>query len=102
MTIVASANRVRDELNDDGNHIKCENKNENKDAKRENKPMTALMKSMGIVDEEEIKKFKDPEHWVKIFSRRAMDDLKKLGICADFSRSFVTTKMNPYFDSFVK
>ena len=31
-----------------------------------------------------------------------MEDLKKFGLCADFRRSFITTSVNPYYDSFVR
>ncbi len=31
-----------------------------------------------------------------------MEDLKKFGLCADFRRSFITTSVNPYYNSFVR
>lgn len=54
------------------------------------------------VDPKDIEKFKDPRHWVRVFPEQALQDIVKLGFCVDTSRSFVTTDMNPYFDSFVK
>tara|TARA_A100001015_G_scaffold269180_1_gene320639 strand:+ start:1237 stop:3318 length:2082 start_codon:yes stop_codon:yes gene_type:complete len=57
--------------------------------------------SMGI-EEKDIDLFKDPNHWVKTFPMMAMKDLKGLNLVTDFSRSFVTTDVNPYYDSFVK
>ena len=57
--------------------------------------------SMGI-EEEEIELFKDPLHWVKTFPVLALRDLQKLNLMTDFTRSFVTTQINPYYDSFVR
>lgn len=54
------------------------------------------------VPKEEISKFIDPYHWLKYFPERSISDLKKFGICADFTRCFVTTDINPYYDSFVR
>ena len=31
-----------------------------------------------------------------------MQDLKKFGLCSDFRRSFITTSVNPYYNSFVR
>ena len=59
------------------------------------------MQSLGLNDEE-IKKFADPMHWIEYFSPLAMNDLKKMGLKTDWRRSFVTTDVNPYFDSFVR
>lgn len=56
---------------------------------------------MGI-PESEMHRFHDPMHWVKTFPQLAVDDLKGLNLCCDFKRSFVTTDINPYYDSFVK
>jgi leucyl-tRNA synthetase len=50
---------------------------------------------------EELQNFIDPEYWVKYFSENAMKDLKDLGVFVDFDRTFYTTKMNPYYDSFI-
>ena len=50
----------------------------------------------------EFHKFCDPEYWIHYFSDKATEDLKLYGITADFSRSFHTTHLNPYYDSFIK
>lgn len=47
-------------------------------------------------------KFTDPYFWLEYFPKKAHQDLLNFGICADFSRSFITTDINPYYDSFVK
>lgn len=81
MPIVACANKVIEELaNGQG-------------------PQLDILKSMGIT---EYGKFVDPYYWVTYFSKKAEQDLKQLGISADFDRSFVTTDMNPYYDKFIK
>lgn len=60
-----------------------------------------IMRKMGI-PVEEIPKFQQPEYWLEYFPVKAVEDLKKFGTSADFSRSFITTKLNPYYDSFVR
>lgn len=60
-----------------------------------------IMKSLGLSDEE-IKQFADPIHWIRFFSPAAMSDLKLMGVKVDWRRSFVTTDLNPYYDSFVR
>ncbi|XWV25611.1 leucyl-tRNA synthetase [Tupanvirus deep ocean] len=60
------------------------------------------MKKMDIVDEE-INKFADPRYWIEYFPRIATEtDLPSLGCSIDYRRSFITTDINPWFDSFVK
>ncbi|EGT45646.1 CBN-LARS-1 protein [Caenorhabditis brenneri] len=60
-----------------------------------------IMKSLGMEDEE-IRKFADPNHWLYYFPPHCMADLKKMGLKADWRRAFITTDVNPYFDSFVR
>ncbi len=50
----------------------------------------------------EIANFIDPYYWLGYFPIRAIKDLTSFGLCGDFTRSFVTTDINPHFDSFVK
>lgn len=64
-------------------------------------PQYEIMKMMDI-PEPEIEKFEDPLYWGKFFPRIAMKTLKKFGIKYDETRSFITTDVNPYYDSFVK
>jgi leucyl-tRNA synthetase len=40
-------------------------------------------------------------HWLKFFPPRGQDDLKSFGVSADWRRSFITTDVNPYYDSFI-
>ena len=61
----------------------------------------SILHKMGV-SREEMHQFVDPYYWLKYFPRRTIEDLQKFGICADYTRCFVTTDLNPYFDSFVK
>ncbi|KAK0424305.1 hypothetical protein QR680_008603 [Steinernema hermaphroditum] len=60
-----------------------------------------IMRSIGLSDEE-ICHFADPMHWLAYFPRCAMEDLKQMGVKVDWRRSFITTSVNPYYDSFVR
>ncbi|KAG5674705.1 hypothetical protein PVAND_004657 [Polypedilum vanderplanki] len=60
-----------------------------------------IMQSLGLEDEE-IKKFADTDHWLEYFPPLAIQDLKKMGSHIDFRRTFVTTDVNPFYDSFVR
>ncbi|XP_062822483.1 leucine--tRNA ligase, cytoplasmic-like isoform X3 [Anolis carolinensis] len=60
-----------------------------------------IMKSLGLSDEE-IVKFSEAEHWLDYFPPLAIQDLKSMGLKIDWRRSFVTTDVNPYYDSFVR
>lgn len=50
---------------------------------------------------DEIVKFTNPLKWVKYFSQEGLTDVKSFGLMVDLSRSFVTTNLNPFYDSFV-
>jgi len=60
-----------------------------------------IMRMMGISDEE-IPKFADPLYWLQYFPPYAEQDLKRVGAKVDWRRSFITTDVNPYYDSFVR
>ncbi|XP_008139050.2 leucine--tRNA ligase, cytoplasmic isoform X1 [Eptesicus fuscus] len=60
-----------------------------------------IMKSLGLADEE-IAKFSEAEHWLDYFPPLAVQDLKRMGLKVDWRRSFITTDVNPYYDSFVR
>ncbi len=60
-----------------------------------------IMLSSGV-EPEQIINFINPEYWVKYFPALGLSHIKKLGIMADTSRSFVTTKSNPFYDSFIQ
>ncbi|EHH54627.1 hypothetical protein EGM_15506 [Macaca fascicularis] len=60
-----------------------------------------IMKSLGLSDTE-IVKFSEAEYWLDYFPPLAIQDLKRMGLKADWRRSFITTDVNPYYDSFVR
>ena len=54
------------------------------------------------ISEEDIPAFQNPEHWLQFFPPKGKEDLLDFGISADFRRSFITTSINPYYDSFIQ
>lgn len=55
------------------------------------------------IPESDIPKFSDPKYWLEYFPKIAVErDLPSLGCAIDYRRCFVTTDINPYFDSFVR
>ncbi|CAG0916333.1 unnamed protein product [Notodromas monacha] len=60
-----------------------------------------IMRSLGLEDEE-IKNFADASHWLEYFPPLAIQDLKRMGAHIDWRRSFITTDVNPFYDSFVR
>jgi leucyl-tRNA synthetase len=54
------------------------------------------------VPEEIIASFADPHAWLGYFPPRGVAHLKRMGLKADWRRSFITTDVNPYYDSFVR
>lgn len=60
-----------------------------------------IMQSLGLKDEE-IRKFADTSFWLEYFPPLAVEDLKNYGAHIDFRRSFITTDVNPFYDSFVR
>uniref|UniRef100_A0A8C5QZV6 leucine--tRNA ligase n=1 Tax=Leptobrachium leishanense TaxID=445787 RepID=A0A8C5QZV6_9ANUR len=60
-----------------------------------------IMQSLGLSDEE-IVHFSEAEHWLEYFPPLALQDLKAMGLKVDWRRSFITTDVNPYYDSFVR
>ena len=61
----------------------------------------AILRDMGV-PLDEIPNFRDPQYWLKYFPPLAVTDLKAFGAHVDFRRSFITTDVNPYYDSFVR
>src|SRR5213592_2683836 len=60
-----------------------------------------ILRAMGIPDRE-IPKLADPMHWIDVFPAATMEDLKALGAAVDWTRSFITTPLNPPYDAFVR
>jgi len=59
------------------------------------------MLSMGI-PLEDIQKFADGNYWLEFFPELCARDLKDFGARIDWRRQFVTTDLNPFYDSFVR
>jgi leucyl-tRNA synthetase len=60
-----------------------------------------IMQQNGIPDGE-IEKFSDPRFWMDYFPPIAQKDLFDMGCRIDWRRSFITTDVNPFYDSFVR
>eukprot|EP00933_Yihiella_yeosuensis_P032480 TRINITY_DN26070_c0_g1_i1.p1 TRINITY_DN26070_c0_g1~~TRINITY_DN26070_c0_g1_i1.p1 ORF type:complete len:1296 (-),score=364.48 TRINITY_DN26070_c0_g1_i1:195-4013(-) len=60
-----------------------------------------ILLAMGL-EKEAIDPFKDPMHWLEYFPPLGVVDLKKFGTPVDFRRSFITTSVNPFYDSFIR
>ncbi|WFD44928.1 leucine--tRNA ligase [Malassezia psittaci] len=60
-----------------------------------------IMENSGV-PREEIKQFADPLHWLRYFPPIAKRDTTEFGLRIDWRRAFITTDVNPYYDSFVR
>ena len=60
-----------------------------------------IMKSLGMKDEE-IADFANTDHWLEYFPPRCMSDCRRMGLHVDWRRSFITTDVSPFYDSFVR
>jgi len=54
------------------------------------------------IPEEEIPKFQEANYWLEFFPPRGQEDLKEFGLFADWRRSFITTSVNPFYNSFIE
>lgn len=60
-----------------------------------------IMQSLDLEDAE-IAKFQDPYYWLEYFPPITKQHLQAMGVGVDWRRSFITTDMNPFYDSFVR
>jgi len=60
-----------------------------------------ILMQIGI-KEEDIPAFQDPVHWLRFFPPKGREDLQAFGVSADWRRSFITTSINPFYDSFIR
>lgn len=60
-----------------------------------------IMQSLGLQNEE-IKNFVDTAYWLDYFPQHAIDDIKSFGLHVDWRRSFITTDVNPFYNSFIR
>ena len=61
----------------------------------------SILKSFDF-DDEKIGNFVDPYFWIKTFPGLAKQTLTNFELNVDWRRSFITTDLNPYYDSFVR
>lgn len=112
MPIAACADRLKREIEDFGNPPKFPEKqvnNTDKEEKVEDENAEVktgeyqwnIMRKNGLPDEE-IAKFSNAKYWLEYFPPLAKKDLQKFGVMCDFRRSFITTDLNPYYDSFIR
>ena len=60
-----------------------------------------ILMQLGI-DEADIPSFQDPVKWLTFFPPKGRDDLQLFGLGCDWRRSFITTSVNKYYDSFIR
>lgn len=72
-----------------------------KRVKERERDQIGILRKMGI-PEREIPKFADPMHWIEVFPKETVADLQALGVAVDWTRSFITTPLNPPYDAFVR
>lgn len=111
MPIKACADKLKREIAQFGNPPKFPEDEEAKTAAKQHSKVAAktggakyqwdIMRAMDIA-EEDIPKFQEAEYWLHYFPPYAIKDLKALGVKVDWRRSFITTDVNPYYDSFVR
>ena len=59
------------------------------------------MKSLGMTDQK-IAEFGSSDHWMEYFPPLCMEDCKRMGLHVNLRRSFSTTDVSPFYDSFVR
>lgn len=60
-----------------------------------------ILKGFGF-DHDEIQEFKNPQKWLDTFPQLCKNTLQSFHANIDFTKSFITTDRNPYYDSFVR
>ena len=59
------------------------------------------LKLMGFTDKD-LPAFKEPKHWIDVFSKAAEQDFRDFGISIDWRRNFITTDLNPRYSKFIQ
>ena len=88
MPIAAAAKRVQKEMSDGYKETK------------DTKTQISILKQVGVKDED-IPKFADPYFWLEYFPPRGQTDLESFGVNCDFTRSFITTDRQKFYDKFI-
>ncbi|KNH04725.1 leucyl-tRNA synthetase [Perkinsela sp. CCAP 1560/4] len=116
MPIAACAKKLAEEVSEYGNPpvfpIEMDTMKEESSSSGEvkfkgkkGKKVSAAKKQWKILEEmgcKEIANFIKPEHWLEVFPRKALEDLRSFGCRIDYRRAFITTELNPFYDSFIK
>jgi leucyl-tRNA synthetase len=55
-----------------------------------------------MVPRDEIPSFAEPMKWLEYFPPYGASDLQAFGACIDWRRSFITTSVNPFYNSFIR
>lgn len=100
MPISANALKLNQELgngNISGGNISTHSKNEGNS--QASSTVSKILYSMGFTD---LSPFTDPIHWLKTFPPLCQQDLESFILNTNWSSSFITTEINPFYDSFVR
>ncbi len=60
-----------------------------------------ILKQIGLSDEE-IPNFVESKFWLEFFPPKDQQDLKEFSVFVDWCGSFITTKVNPFYDSIIR
>lgn len=60
-----------------------------------------ILREFGLTCEQ-IVKFVNPVEWIKFFPELGLSDITNFDIMVDTSRSFITTNLNPFYNSFIE
>lgn len=93
MPIAAAANRVKAELSKFNGNID--------EVLKDSKSQMSILRQCGV-EKELLEKFANPVFWLEYFPDFSKRDLEELGVNADFSRSFITTTRQAYYDKFIQ
>jgi leucyl-tRNA synthetase len=100
--IPASADKLAYELDQGISIIDSHQKGSKASAKSESGSSQAEILLHMEVPETEIPEFRNSQKWLEYFPPLGISDLKSMGACIDWRRSFITTNVNPYYDRFVQ
>lgn len=104
MPIAAAAKRVAKELRENPDVLaELKSKAELKKEKKAAAPpkQVEILRDLDVPCEL-IPRFADPLFWLEYFPPRGKEDLESFGLSCDFSRSFITTERQPYYDRFIQ
>jgi leucyl-tRNA synthetase len=101
MPISAAAEKLRREIELYGNPQVLPKEVQTELLKKGKQSQYEILTQMGI-GSNIIEKFNKAEEWCYYFPPIGKEDLIKFGCFIDFDRSFITTSLNPYYDSFIR